>query len=194
MKTLSSSPESGHWSKKKLLERRAREGLTIDNDSYTKALADLYDSMRSQSRQHEQDPVWQQNNLEYDLRTCDWIAEKVRRRKDYAQNLYAAMCNNRFQRHHVWNVLADQIWSCSWRYAGGIVADLCQEGDYLDWYCSGIQDRDPPTDQEESEWTQQQKLLWETEYKNYVSESTVTDEIRSDLFVLGWNVVDQDQR
>jgi hypothetical protein len=27
-------------------------------------------------------------------------------------------------------------WSCSWRSAGGIVAALSGEGDYLDWYCS----------------------------------------------------------
>ena len=46
---------------------------------------------------------------------------------EYAKALYAALCNNTFEKQ----------WSCSWRYAGGIVARLRDEGeDYLDYYCS----------------------------------------------------------
>jgi hypothetical protein len=33
-------------------------------------------------------------------------------------------------------------YSCSWRYAGGLVADLREQGeDYLDFYCSGGEGR-----------------------------------------------------
>jgi hypothetical protein len=75
------------------------------------------------------------------------------------------MCNNRFQQNDVLPILKDQYWSCSWRYAGGIIADMRQEGDYIDYYCSGIRDS----------------------YEGgYVSETVITDEIREDLFKLGW--------
>lgn len=45
--------------------------------------------------------------------------------------LYGALCNT------LWKHTASGVeWSCSWRSAGGIVAALRGEGDYLDWYCS----------------------------------------------------------
>jgi hypothetical protein len=33
--------------------------------------------------------------------------------------------------------LRDERWSCSWRYAGGIVADIEGSGDYMDYYAGG---------------------------------------------------------
>ena len=111
------------------------------------------------------------HNLEEDIRACDWMLKKVQDSETYAQNLYAAMCNNVFQRNEVWPRLRDEYWSCSWRSAGGIVADLRGQGDYIDWYCSGIFG------------------AGETDsFQGYVSESTVTDEIRQDLFAIGWTV------
>jgi hypothetical protein len=82
------------------------------------------------------------------------------------------MCNNDFQKLAVIPILQDQRWSCSWRSAGGIIADMREEGDYIDWYCSGIMND-------------------EYEPEGYVPESVVTDEIREDLKRLGWIVVDQ---
>ena len=110
-------------------------------------------------------------NLEEDIRACAWMWKKVQDSETYAQNLYAAMCNNVFQRNEVWPRLRDEYWSCSWRSAGGIVADLRGQGDYIDWYCSGIMG------------------VGEADsFQGYVSESTVTDEIRQDLFAIGWTV------
>jgi hypothetical protein len=109
------------------------------------------------------------NNMEYDLLTTDWILEKVRNSESYAQNLYAAMCNTEFVKNDVWPRLQDQRWGCSWRYAGGIIADMRQEGDYIDWYCSGSAD-----------------------VYGFMSEGYVTDEIRQDLLQLGWIVIDDD--
>jgi len=110
--------------------------------------------------------------MEYDLRSTSWICDKVKASEVYAQNLYAAMCNNDFQKLAVVPILRDQRWSASWRSAGGIIADMREEGDYIDWYCSGIMNDD-------------------YEPKGYVPEMVVTDEIREDLKQLGWIVVDQ---
>ena len=111
------------------------------------------------------------HNLEEDIRACAWMLKKVQDSETYAQNLYAAMCNNVFQRNEVWPRLKDEYWSCSWRSAGGIIAELRGQGDYMDWYCSGI----VGVGEADS-------------YQGYVGESTVTDEIRQDLFAIGWTV------
>ena len=109
------------------------------------------------------------HDLEADIQACDWMLKKVQGSETYAQNLYAAMCNNLFQPNQVWPRLRDEYWSCTWRSAGAIIAELRGQGGYMDWYCSGISGDDNVPN-------------------NYVSESTVTDEIRKDLFALGWTV------
>jgi hypothetical protein len=113
-----------------------------------------------------------EGDLEYDLRSTNWICAKVRNSDAYAQNLYAAMCNMRFQRQDVLPILRDEFWSCSWRHAGGIIADMRESGDYMDWYCSGIGEGLGNGDADGS--------------RGYVPEATVTDEVREDLLKLGW--------
>ena len=113
-------------------------------------------------------------DLEEDLTRSSKIIEKCKNR-GYAQNLYASLCNMQWQYADVFNVLKDELWHCSWRYAGGIIANLRGEGDYMDWYCSGMGesgDYDIPPDEF-------MKL-------GYVPESVVTNEIRADLKELGW--------
>lgn len=112
------------------------------------------------------------NNLEHDLMNCNWLRDKVRASDRYAQNLYAAMCNQSWQKLDVIDILTDTEWSCTWRYAGGIVAELREEGDYMDWYCSGIGSGLGNGDEDGS--------------KGYVGEGMVTDEIEEDLKTLGW--------
>ena len=119
------------------------------------------------------------HSMQTDMMEAEWFRNKVRSSKSYAQNLYAAMCNNEFQKQETWEVLTDSRWSCSWRAAGGVVATLrdCDE-DYMDYYCSGMGgfatlDRDPGIYYEEN---------------GYVKESEVTAEIREDLLRLGWIV------
>ena len=63
-------------------------------------------------------------NLVDELGECAWFLEKIRTRKDYAQNVYAALCNMRWQPAEVIPILKDEYWTCSWRSAGGIVADF----------------------------------------------------------------------
>ena len=98
-------------------------------------------------------------DLEYDLIKNERIIEKCQSSDIYAQNLYAALCNNRF-------FYGDNEWTCSWRMAGGIVASIVDtNGNYMDYYCSGI-----------------------STANGYVGEGTVTDEIRLDLMMMGWTV------
>ena len=104
-------------------------------------------------------------NLELDLMKSDEIASKCIHSEIYSQNLYAALCNNRF-------FYGDEEWTCSWRMSGGIVADLRNMGEtYLDWYCSGMGDK-----------------------AGYVAESVVTPEISLDLMQIGWVVKSYESR
>jgi hypothetical protein len=115
-------------------------------------------------------------NLERDLRSTWWVVEKVQAKEIYAQNLYATLCNNEFAPKDTWAILQNIKWSCTWRYAGGIIADMQQQGDYIDWYCSGIGDGLGNGDSDGA--------------RGYVGEGLVTDEIQQDLKALGWIVVD----
>lgn len=120
---------------------------------------DLYDMFVQEEAEKENDPDWCKNNLEYDLRTSEFIINKVRSSREYAEKLYAALCNNEFIKRETWTLIKDDRWSCSWRYAGGIVAHLTGSGDYIDWYCGG-------------------------------DEGYVDDEIKDDLYNLGWNLIE----
>ena len=55
------------------------------------------------------------------------------RDKEFATDVYRALCNMRWKKLDV-----DYHYSCSWRYAGRLVAEIrdVDEG-YLDFYCSG---------------------------------------------------------
>lgn len=119
--------------------------------------------------------------MKSDLMSAVWLLEKVKNSKPYAQNLYAALCNNSFQKRELWPILKDDTWSCSWRSAGGIIADMQDTGSYLDWYCSGMGGiADYDTDQ--GEW--QKKT-------GYVPEGHVTEEIRTDIERLGWIIIEE---
>lgn len=97
--------------------------------------------------------------MDRDLLESDLFSGKCRASEDYAQNLYAALCNNYFIRD-------DARWSCSWRQAGALVADIRGEGDYISWYCSGI-----------------------SPFGDFVPEGVVTEEIRNDLALIGWSIL-----
>lgn len=162
---ISKSQQRHKFQLEKYLERCKEKGEEPNED-----YIEMYKKIFLDHEIRFDDPEKKVNNLEYDLLTTDWILEKVRNSEAYAQNLYAAMCNTDFVKNDVWPRLQDQRWSCSWRYAGGIIADMRQEGDYIDWYCSGIG----------------------SDNNGYVGEGHVTDEIREDLIKLGWIVIDDE--
>lgn len=118
-------------------------------------------------------PIERTHCLDYDVCQCDWIVEKIRNNDVYAQHFYAALCNQEWYEKDVWALLQDHTWSCSWRYAGGVVADIRGEGSYLDWYCSGMSFSHP--------------------VQVYVPEGTVTEEIEQDLAQIGWYPIKIDE-
>jgi hypothetical protein len=61
------------------------------------------------------------------------------------------------------------------------------EGDYIDWYCSGMGGLNSDYDPESSETFEQ----WQARTK-FASEGDVTDEIREDFRRLGWSVWKED--
>lgn len=120
----------------------------------------VYDSiieMFNKCEEHEKQK-YKQFDLEYDLRSNEMIINKCKQSKIYSQNLYAALCNNDFE-------FDGKEWSCSWRHAGGIIADILEKGDYIDWYCSGIEASN-----------------------GNVEEGAITEEIKLDLEKIGWKV------
>jgi hypothetical protein len=144
-------------------------------NSTKKNLPDIFQTWDQFKRKQELDPLWQKNNLEYDLRNTQWVVDKAKANQVYAQNIYAAICNNQFIRLDVWQLLKEEYWTASWRYAGGIVADILGEGDYMDWYCSGS---GGPVGGMTSE--------------GYLPEGVVSEEIEADFLTLGWKIVPYD--
>ena len=74
--------------------------------------------------------VLESPDLERDLLRSDRLRALVRSRL-FATLLYSALCNTIWRKD-----VGGPVWSCSWRHAGAVVANLRGEGDYLDWYCS----------------------------------------------------------
>ena len=126
-------------------------------------------------------------DLVQDIYRDDDILNKIRTREDYAQNLYAAWCNMQWCPKELWPAIRQDpdkdLWSASWRGAGGIIADFRREGDYMDWYCSGMGGLATYDEAEGDAYMATNK---------YVSEGTITDEIATDLDRLGWFPVPYD--
>lgn len=184
---MNSSPERGTFQRNSLLKRVA-EGTTTAE--HAEEMIEFHNSFDQIRQQRESDPQWRENNLEYDLRSTQWICDKAKAREEYAQNIYAALCNQSWQKNAVWPLLKGQTWSCSWRYAGGIVADMREQGDYMDWYCTGI--RSGVDEADLLKMSEKERARYEYYEKHFVGEGKVTDEIRTDFFRLGWIPYDED--
>jgi hypothetical protein len=187
---LSKSPARGQFNIDCEL-KRVEEGTTSAEEAQERI--DYFKTWDQRRAELESTVEWQTDNMEYDLRTTQWILDKVRADDVYAQHLYAAICNNEFIKNDVWPILTDKTWSASWRSAGGIIANMQQKGDYIDWYCSGIRDAKDVDDDQFRQMTKEQQEYY-LQSKAVVSESVVTDEIRNDLFKLGWLVKEDNDK
>jgi len=166
----SRSPDRHTFQKENYIRRQQERGEAINPD-----YIDFFDKIIEDRRYRLDQTEYRENDMEYDLVTTPWIVEKVRASDRYAQNLYAAMCNQEFRKLEVMEILKESRWSCSWRYSGGIIADMRGQGDYIDWYCSGIGEGLGNGDADGT--------------KDYVGEGVVTSEIREDLERLGWVIL-----
>jgi hypothetical protein len=175
---ISKSPDRHSFQRNGYVKRQEEKGESLNED-----YLDLFDKILEQEKYKFDDPASRVNNMEYDLLTTEWILAKARASNSYAQNMYAAMCNMRFVRRDMFPYLRQDpdkdLWSASWRAAGGIVADMLGKGDYIDWYCSGMGGLNREFDGDETNEQWQKRT-------GYVPESVITDEIRDDLLRLGW--------
>jgi len=177
VKKVASSPERHTFQKDGYIKRCEEKGEEPNPDYVA-----MYKTWREQDEENLVDPAWQRNNMEYDLRSSTELCDKVKQSDNYAQNLYAALCNMDWQSREFWQELKGETWSCSWRHAGGIVADMQEKGDYIDWYCSGIGNEEYGNGLDGT-------IPDVTDGRNYVPEGTVTEEIELDLNRLGWRPV-----
>ena len=175
MNKPSNSPERHTFQKEGYIERMTESGETPDEN-----YLDYFEQIIESHKNKFDEPKSRINNMEYDLLTTDWILKKVRDSDTYAQNLYAAMCNMQFQKLDVMPILKNELCSYSWRYAGGIIADMREQGDYINWYCSGIGNEGLGNGDFDGT-------------KNYVPEGVITDEIEEDLKQLGWTPVEWEE-
>ena len=185
---ISRSPDKGTFQIKNLVEKVKLGEKTAES---AEEMLGVFKTSRQLRLELEETDDWKVYNMEYDLRSTQWIVDKVKASSVYSQHLYAALCNNRFTKNEVWPLLQEKTWGCSWRYAGGIIADMREQGDYIDWYCSGIRDVSELDDDQFQQCSTQQQQAY-IESKQYVSESVVTDEIVEDLLKLGWIVAESD--
>jgi len=177
VKKVASSPERHTFQKEGAIKRAEEEG-----EEPNQAYIDMWEQIKIDDANKIHDPEWQKNNMEYDLRSSKEICDKVKASDNYAQNLYAAMCNMTWQSRECWQELKGETWSCSWRHSGGIVADMREQGDYIDWYCSGIGNEEFGNGLDGT-------VPDVTDGRDYVPEGVVTEEIELDLNRLGWRPV-----
>jgi len=177
MKKIASSPERYTFQVEAAKAQAKEKGEEVPE-----FYIEFWKTAKEQDAANLVDPAWQKNNMEYDLRSSEELCAKVKASDSYAQNLYAAMCNMTWQRREFWQELKGETWSASWRSAGGIVANMREQGDYMDWYCSGMGGLNMEYDGTETNEQWQART-------GYVPESQITEEVELDLNRLGWRPV-----
>ena len=178
MKKVASSPERHTFQVEGAIKRAEEKG-----EEPNQAYIEMWEKIKIDDANKINDPAWQKNNMEYDLRSSKELCDKVKESDNYAQNLYAAMCNMTWQSRGFWQELKGETWSCSWRHAGGIIADMREQGDYIDWYCSGIGSK------EDGYGLDHHVPEFDNDGRTYVPEGVVTEEIELDLNRLGWRPI-----
>lgn len=117
-----------------------------------------------------------ERDVEEELKNNTAICQRIADSEVFAQHVYAALCNQQYYPHGVDQEHTD-AWSCTWRYAATIIADIRNthlhepqnsdiQEDYIHWYCSGM------------------GVL-----EGSVGEGIVTDDVRRVFHDMGWDIV-----
>ena len=69
---ISKSPERNTFQKEGYIKRCEEKGEEPNAD-----YIEMYKSWRNQDDENMVDPAWQKDNMEYDLRSTQWIIDKV---------------------------------------------------------------------------------------------------------------------
>ena len=91
---MNRSPERNTFQLKNYIERCEADGETPRED-----YIQIYRAADQRDLANEANAQWKLNNLEYDLRSTKWICDKAKVREEYAQNIYAALCNQSWQKN-----------------------------------------------------------------------------------------------
>jgi len=147
------------------------------NEGFRAALKKLMKDM-PEPQKGNPNPVFIKS-LEWDLGET-WIRKKMDDFK-YAENVYNAICNTQWQ-----HVETNEIFHCSWRHAGDIVARNRRYGEcYMDFYCSGnegVIDPEIVTDFAKLGWlcVEEASDLKKEDTKDLVESSNLINEINKD--------------
>ena len=68
-------------------------------------------------------------NFESDLEKT--FEKRMKESDDFCTQIWSALANI------IWKHKSGEEYSCTFRYAGGMIADIIDKGGYMDWYCSG---------------------------------------------------------
>ena len=116
-------------------------------------------------------------SLEEDIKSCLKIIAYCAD-DDIARDFYRALCNMRWRKKNyrtndekiIDKLKGDEpdVWSCTWRYAGGIIASIRnthhgKRESYIDFYCSGREGDVSPLVNEMFDELGWQQYPWEDE-------------------------------
>lgn len=70
------------------------------------------------------------SNFESDLKEI--FSDRMKQDGDFCKQIWSSLANVTWKHKKSYIEYAE-----SFRYAGGLIAEIRGEGDYMDWYCSG---------------------------------------------------------
>jgi hypothetical protein len=73
-KKVASSPEKLTFQRDSYIRRQKEEGRNEDDENVA-AMIDYYDNWLREAQSQVEDPAWQENNLEYDLRSTGSVTK-----------------------------------------------------------------------------------------------------------------------